>query len=260
MNKYKFIILAVIWAFAFACQKNDPPEDPCSQLVDGEYKFPTEPPDVSLTSSQKIEYWNIPEDVLQCLATDGLIETCLKYNNLGAILFLFGTDGIQDGYNLARERCSGFPELENRTDAFNLLIEKYKSIDTINFVPDTNPLEYGGYNYFTYSLEVILGQEKILQNLTDNQKIELLTDLFIKQDCRNNLHSWYSIESTVFAMARIMYFNNYMPLINECQENSIMNSFIIEGIPIQREDIKSSIISFATDYLNLLKSSREGKG
>ena len=252
MRKYLFILTILFWVFA--CHKDDPPIDPCSKLVDGVYKYPTEQPDATLTSSQKIEYWNIPEDVLQCLTTDGLIESCLKYNNLAAILFLFGTDGIQDGYNLARERCRGFPELENRTDAFNLLIEKYKSIDTINFVPDTNPLEYGGYNYFTYSLEVILGQEEMLQNLTDNQKIELLKDLFIKQNCRNNLHSWYSIESTVFAMARIMYFNNYLPLINECVNNNILNSFIIDGIPIQREDIKSTIITFAADYLTLLKS------
>jgi hypothetical protein len=55
-------------------------------------------------------------------------------------------------------------------------------------------------------------------------------------------------------MARIMYFNDYLPLINECKNDNIMNSFIIEGMPIQREDIKSVIISFANDYLTLLKS------
>lgn len=252
MSKY-FFIIAIVFCF-FACQKDNPPIDPCSKLVDGLYKYPTEPPDASLTSTQKIEYWNIPEDVLPCLKTDGLIETCMNYNNLGAILFLFGTNGIQDGYDLAKERCRGFLELENRTDAFDFLIEKYKSIDTINFIPNTNPLEYGGYNYYTYSLEVILGQEKILQNTTDNQEIELLKDLFIKQNYRNSLRSWYSIEGPVFVMARIMYFNDYLPLINECKNDNIMNSFIIEGIPIQREDIKSVIISFANDYLTLLKS------
>ncbi len=252
MRRYLFIITIFFWVFA--CHKDDPPIDPCSKLVDGVYEYPTEQPDASLTSSQKIEYWNIPEDVLHCFKTDDLIETCLNYNNLGAILFLFGTNGIQDGYDLAEERCRGFLELEKRTDALDLLIEKYKSIDAINFIPDTNPLEYGGYNYYTYSLEVILGQEKILQNTTDNQEIELLTDLSIKQDYRNNLRSWYNIEGPVFVMARIMYFNNYLPLINECVNNNILNSFIIEGIPIQREDIKSTIITFAADYLTLLKS------
>jgi hypothetical protein len=248
------IILITLVLGGFACQKDEPPIDPCSQLVDGVYKYPLEPPDASLTSTQKIEYWNIPEDVLQCLRTDGLIETCLTYHELGPILFLFGTNGIQDGYDLAKERCRGFLELENRTDAFELLIEKYKSIDTINFIPNTSPLEYGGYNYYTYSLEVILGQENILQNTTDKQEIDLLTDLFVKQDFRNNLRSWYSIEGPTFVMGRIMYFNNYLPLINECKNNNIMNSFINEGIPIQREDIKSVIISFANDYLTLLKT------
>jgi hypothetical protein len=79
MRKYLFILTILFWVFA--CHKDDPAIDPCSKLVDGVYKYPTEQPDASLTSSQKIEYWNIPEDVLHCFKTDGLIETCLNYNN-----------------------------------------------------------------------------------------------------------------------------------------------------------------------------------
>jgi hypothetical protein len=252
MNKH--ILIAFFVLILVGCNKANHSDDPCNQLVDGIYQYPTEDPNPSLTSAQKIEYWNIPEDVLPCFMTDGLVETCLNYHNLGAILFLYGTNGIQDGYDLAKERCRGFLELENRTDAFDSLIKKYKSIDTINFITDTNPLEYGGYNFYTYSLEVIIGQEKILQNTTDKQEIELLTELFVKQDYRKKFRSYYSIEGTTFVMGRIMYFNNYLPLMNECKNNNIMNSFILKGNPIQRADIISAINSFANDYLALLKT------
>ncbi len=92
----KIFILAFLLLF-YACERDetdepDLPEDPCSLLVDGVYPYPSEPPGSNLTDAEKLEYWNIPEDILPCLTTEGLLETCLSYPDLGSHMLTGGTD------------------------------------------------------------------------------------------------------------------------------------------------------------------------
>jgi len=127
MKKNILILLSVF--LVFACQKDklpedDPPIDPCSQLVDGVYQYPTEPPDSSLTSTQKREYWNIPEDVLPCLTTGNLLTSCLNCPGIALFMLSAGCCGLQSGYILAKGWCRGITELENRPGALDTLIAR----------------------------------------------------------------------------------------------------------------------------------------
>jgi hypothetical protein len=253
----KISVLAFL-LFVSACERDEPseddlPEDPCSLLEEGIYPYPSAPPGSNLTDAEKLEYWNIPEDVLPCLTTEGLLETCLRYPNLGNHLLMVGPEGIQSGYDSVRSMCRGFPELEQRPGALDTLIAKYRSINTVDF--DTslsvdNLSEYGTYDYFTYILEVILGQEVFLENTTMKQKHELLSELFVKQDFREYRDLGLSLEGPAFVMARMMYLDNYQPFMDEYVVNSAVRQTVASGSPTETET-RSTIVALAEDYLTL---------
>ena len=256
MNKKISIVISIL--LCFACQKDkiiedEPPTDPCSKLVNGVYQYPSEPPE-NLTSAEEIEYWNIPENVLPCILTDGLLESCLRFHTIGSHMFLDGPDGIQGGYDSVRSICRGFPELEKWPDALSTLITQYKSIDTIHFdtLPSLNNLhDYGGYDFFTYILEVILGQEVFLKKATMRQKHELLSEIFEKQAFRDHRDTWYFFEGPAFVMARLMYIDNYQPFMDEYTNNAEIRRTVTSGSPTY-PDTKLIIISLAEDYMTTI--------
>lgn len=238
MKKYTSILL--LFFLLFACTKDKPAvTDPCDVLVDGVYQD-----------------CNIPEEVFPCLETDGLLESCFNFSFISGYMLMAGCCGLQDGYDLVRRVCNGFVELEKRPDALDVLIAKYKSIDTVHYDTTLNPLFYGEYNFnfYTYNLEAILAQEVFLKNASKTQKIELLTELIIKQDFRENREVFYFIEGPAYVMARLMYYDNYGPLVDEYNQNSWLRSLIIYGSPFEDFKTRLTIISLANDYLNLLKT------
>lgn len=252
MNKY--ISFLVLFFLLFGCKKDEPTvTDPCDVLVDGVYPYPRELPDTNMTPEEKREFWNVPEDVLPCLETDGLVETCLNHKHIGFML-MAGCCGLQSGYDLIKGWCRGFSELEKRPDALDALIAKYKSIDTVHYDTALNPLFYGGYKFYTYNMEAILAQEVFLKNATKTQKIELLTELLAKQDFRGDKQGEYGIEGPSYVMARLMYYDNYGPLVDEYNQNSWLRSLIIYGSLLDDIETRLTIYLFAKDYLVLLKN------
>jgi hypothetical protein len=77
--------------------------DPCSRVVNGVYQYPTTKPPSNLTAAEKREYGNIPEEVLSCLNTGGLLTSCLNHPNLALFMLGAGTDGLQSGYDLMKK-------------------------------------------------------------------------------------------------------------------------------------------------------------
>ena len=252
MNKH--ICFLALFFLLIGCKRNDLPIDPCSKLVNGVYQYPQKLTDTTMTPEEKVEFWNVPENVLPCLKTDGLLETCLNYPFMSLYMLSAGCCGLQSGYELVKSNCRGFSELEKRPDALDVLIARYKSIDTVNYNTELNPLAYGGYNFYTYNLEAILAQQVFLKNALITQKIELLTELIVKQNYRENKEVFYFIEGPAYVMARIMYYDNYEPLIQEYNQNSVINGFVIYGYSFLDNDSKLTIISLANDYLNILKA------
>lgn len=251
MNRYLFVVLFVI--ILVGCKKTSQNDNPCSQLVNGIYQYPDNPPSSDLTSEEEREYWNIPEDVLPCLKTGGLLTSCLNHPYLASYMLMAGSDGLQSGYDLMKRlHCRGLGELEIRTGAADTLITRYKSINTADYNTSKSPLDFGSYKYYTYCLEVFLAQEVYLKDINTTQKIGLLSDLFVKQNLRNGQIGFLGIEGPSFVMARIMYLSNYQPFIDIYNQNSNISRFTTYGSGID-DDNKVLIISNALDYLNLLE-------
>ena len=155
-----FILLGIFEACENTNIDEEIETDPCSVLVNGVYQYPTENPDSTMTPAEIKEYWNIPEDVLGCISTAGLIQSCYSTHN---IILIMAKDGYQPGYELVKGWNRGFDELESREDATTELINFYKN------VPLSDHIDYG-----LCCLEVAMAQNNILKQLTTDQKEELL--------------------------------------------------------------------------------------
>ena len=127
------------------------------------------------------------------------------------------------------------------------------SINTTDYNTTKYPTDYGSYKYYTYCLEVFLAQQVYLNNISTAKKIELLTDLFVKQNFRNGQPGILGIEGPSFVMARLMYYSNYQPFVNIYNQDPNIRQIVTYGTRIV-ENNKILIITNAQNYLNLLEN------
>ncbi len=128
MNRQIIILFLAIIALVSCKKKN-----PCDILVNGIYQFPELPENHNMTSQEVTEFWDLPEDICECITTEGLIETCINYPDLRLV---HAGLNIQSGYDLlVRANFRGIRELETRPDRGTYLLKKYKTIDPVGYNP-----------------------------------------------------------------------------------------------------------------------------
>ncbi|WP_167608755.1 hypothetical protein [Maribellus sediminis] len=200
----------------FSCtepEETEPEMEPCDFYATGHFKdtIPGKIPEL---------YW-------PCMETKDLVDA-VSYNFPSLYIQMAGCCGLQSGYDMVK-RSHGFPELESREDALENLIAKYISIDTIHYNRNLLSIQHGGFNFYTYNLEVVLAQEVFLKSATKQQKLDLLNELKIKQDLRNGESGDYAAEGPTFATSRVMFFDDYQPLLDSMQQNHIIKSIVELG-------------------------------
>lgn len=244
----KFLILfAAFIFFLSSCDKQDTPEpeveiEPCSQLVNGVYMFPTQRPDSTLTNDEKREYWNIPEDVLNCISTEGLISSC--YNTYFPILITSGT-GYQHSYQFVKNWNRGFEELETREEAPEKLIEFYDSIPVPTKI-----------NYKLFSIEVLIAQSTILTKLTKDQKTKLVNICLENHPEVRKIwtRSGFMYDGTIVIMCQLMRLDNYEPFLELLALDSYLTTFV-EGYSYTLSfDQGDTLIAYTQNYLQELSS------
>ncbi len=243
-----YIILLIIIASLTACNNEPPYIEPEPELDSCEY-YATGIFNDTIPGKIPQKYW-------PCMSTEDLVEAG-SYNFPSLYLLMAGCCGLQSGYNLCRN-YAWFVDLENREDALEYLISKYKSIDTLNYDMVLYPFDWGGYKFYTYNLEVFLAQEAYLKTATDEQQLELLNELFVKQEVRKGEPGDYWIEGPTFAMSRVMYYCNYEPLLDSVEQNyKIKNLVELGSFSIGSEegkDAQTSIFNLAAEFINELKT------
>ena len=123
------------------------------------------------TYQERINVYNIPQDILKLISTKELIITCLNYPEFRLI---FTRNDLQRGYNHIRANFNGFRELELRSYAGKELLKIYKDYNPEGYEKNASLLEIGGHVVrFTY-IEILLAQIDILNSLNDNDTRELL--------------------------------------------------------------------------------------
>ena len=199
----------------------------------------------------------VPQDFWTCMNTEDLVEAG-SYNFPSVFQLMGGCCGLQSGYDLCRNKYPWYLELEARTDAFQCLLVKYISIDTINYNLSLDPLHRPGYKFYTYNLEVFLAQKAYLEDASREQKILLINELFKKQAVKNAGYTWGPIEGPTFAIGRIMFYDSYRPFLDSLNKNNWIKMLVDLGdLRVNHNEGLAAqliIFSLAEDYLEELKT------
>jgi hypothetical protein len=230
-------------------------DKPCDILVDGVYQFPELPENHDMTSKEVTEYWNLPKDICECIATEGLIETCLNYPDLRLIS---AGANPQSGYNMVAERFRGLRELSSRSDRATYLLKKYKEIDPLGYDPDWDGIDIAGYLIINLDYyQVILSQYENLEAFnTTQEKIDLIEEAIKTYDKSkaDTLHNndLGTLAKTSVVMGRMMKIDEYSPFLDEWEENYVVGETVEFYWPTTYEAV-DLIYTLSKQYLNQLK-------
>jgi len=121
----------------------------------------------SNTVTQRLSFYNIPEDLLRVMNTGDLVRTCLNYPEWRMI---FTRNSLAQGYDFIRNQFNGFRELALRKDASLFLLEHYSKInhDDVKNIPD--PVNQGVFMESILQVEILLSQEQIIRNMSEAEQ------------------------------------------------------------------------------------------
>lgn len=249
---HRNLLLQFLFILAvFGCEEN-----PCEDLNNGVYNYPVDKArGKSLEESVKI--YKIPNQVLRCITTEGLIRSCLTYPEMRMI---WAHSHLQGGFDMVESMCNGFEELWSRIDKFEKLFGMYKqlNIDGRDW-PAFTDLENGKYLDNINRHEIILAQNEILLDLTPKQKLDLFQLTLDNQVSKVELIEYYGtvgMETSLAILSRIMYNDQYQSFIKECNNDEILRIHV-EYMKVLNTDIIERIMTMSEEYLTFLKEQKK---
>lgn len=237
--------------FVLGCKKKE-----CEEPINQAYAYPVEAAK-GKPSEERIEMFKIPDQVLHCLSTKALIGSCLGYPEFGLIWVY---NSLQQGFDQVSSRCNGFDELWQRGDKFQVIYSLYqqKNPDRGNWDSYTD-LENGLYLFDIIYVELVLSQYEILHDLSIPEQTELFQLTLDNQKKKVDFIKYWGpvgMQTTIATLGRMMYLDNYEPLVQEYNNNE--NMFLaVAYVQILDYDIVNKIMSLSEDYLKILKNKQQ---
>ncbi|MBW6536520.1 MAG: hypothetical protein K0B11_16030 [Mariniphaga sp.] len=152
---------------------------------------------------EKLEVCQIPEDILQDIPTNKLMELCFNYPLIYDILAFNST---QTGMNEFRRNFNGLNEFVQREDASDLLIRRYSDVQPRGYDKNWTNIQKGYYSLEIIAIELFLSQNEIIDKMTLSQKQDLVRELLKKLEEKEDkeLYGKTSQMSIGFALSRIL--------------------------------------------------------
>jgi hypothetical protein len=245
INKLYLIFLIVL--ILSGCSK-----DTCKDEDRGVYIYSEKPDDI--TFLEALEFYKIPGNILKCIYTKELFQTCLSYPE---IRMIWTRNSLQQGFDYVKGNCNGFGELLRRSDGYPVIVNAYKELNIEGNWSSWTDLEIGNYIVNIIYHELFLAQNEILWSLTKDQKIELfqlaLDNQKLKFELREEYYGVVGMESSLVILARIMYNDQYQPFMDEYANRELLR-FHISNISIRDWDLIDIITNLSEDYLITLKN------
>ncbi|MBK7627285.1 MAG: hypothetical protein IPJ16_08865 [Bacteroidales bacterium] len=245
MNKFYSIFL--IGLFVFSCSK-----DTCKDIDRGVYIYPEKPD--GITFLEALEFYKIPKDIVGCIYTDELFQTCLTYPE---IRMIWTRNSLQQGFDYVEGICNGFGELLRRSDAYPVIVSAYKELNIEGNWGSWTDLEIGHYIINIINHELFLAQNEILKSLTKAQKLELFQLAIDNQKQKFELRVEYygvaGMESSLAILSRIMYNDQYPPFMEEYSNRELLR-VQVDLIKILDSDLVDMITNLSEEYLKTLKN------
>lgn len=178
---------------------------------------------------ERLDAFNIPDDILQEITTDELVKTCLEYPWW---ILITSRDDNQEGYDFLKSVFNGFRELEKRKDAGKALIKEYEKMNPEERMELKTLIEKGKYSYQYIFIETLLSGAVVQENLSQQDLKELLvvtTSIFRDKTKPELKYSLMNLSSTGFLLANILRKYHNEVLLEIRDEYSNFEQFITKG-------------------------------
>jgi hypothetical protein len=195
---------------------------------------------------KRIEALQIPDFVLIKISTEGLLETCLAFPYLTDILFY---DNYQKGFEALSAEFNGFRELLKRKDLMEVLLKKYKTLNSsLTTVRLQKSIEQGRFSFRHFVLEFMLTQDIILSKLNLEQKKHLFFLTSENKKAKSNYTDIFSDLNTLPAKllcAKIIVDDPEFKFESD-EQKKVLADFIKAPVYIEQQ-----IIDYIENYINI---------
>lgn len=234
MRKFNFYVLILVLfpIIAFSQRNNDSYDYPVRPGTEEWKQFES--------TTQMIEACQVPENILNNMSTEGLVETCLNHPLYGDV---FSNENILNNFNDLTTKFNCFQELISRPEAGKAVLNNYKKIDVAK-ISEKKEINFGKFR--SSFLELWLTNDAILEKLTVNEQKEILKEILKKNYKKKEIHSFnnYHFLCSSYAIINILEFHNK---INRNDEN--INKFKTDYKKIN-DDLYKSISIEASKFSN----------
>ena len=143
----------------------------------------------------------IPKSTLKSMSTKGLVETVLEYPLFGDIM---AYNSIQQGFEAVASRFNGLSELLNRKDAGTELLAIYSKMNPQDIEENWDNIQKGAYTFSIANVEILLAQNKILDNLNKIQLENLIVEARLKYTAKqqSEIYGQGSLDSSLQLIER----------------------------------------------------------
>lgn len=215
------------------------------------YNFPIKPGTEEWNKlksyDDKLSAYNVPENILKKMSTDGLVETCLNYPEFRLVMT---RNSIQEGYNYIKSIFNGFRELENRPDAGVRLLEKYQQLDPVQIKNFKTMLDKGQYSFqFTY-LELLLSQHNIVEKMSGEDRADLGKHCVVTYELKERHPEYYypfNLRNSARVISRILNVEKHEDYLDLKLSNGEKANFQIDNMTMSKDDLQR-IVSIGKEY------------
>ncbi len=247
----------IILVFALSGCKKTSEEEPDDGCLAFEYSDTYQYPIVPGTEEWKSyegnirEALQIPDDVLETISTEGLLESLLNHP---FFMDFIAYDSRQLGFNHLSYWSPGIGVLLRRPDFFSVILDRYQKMDMD--CEAYYPPDYSDVFQFAFpSIEIFLAQDELINKL-DSVEIHLLFETvrevnILKVD-KVSYFYLEAMESTAL-MGKILLKANYSPFVEFYNDHEEI-SWFIEYIANSGWEIhpRDTINAYADDFYSLL--------
>jgi hypothetical protein len=205
----KIVLILAVFLFSGSCAESTIIPQNTDNCV---YDFPVKPGtpewkevwDKLESYEAMVGICQIPDSILQCIATGNLMELCLQYPFLFDV---FAFNDIKDGLKSLFVNFNGIKEFSKREDAINNLREKYLS-DIRNF-PDKldNDSTVWRSKIQISALEFLLSYSEFHYNISKEEQKKILENLLFgyREKIKYSEHfQGFGFDTNLFARAHII--------------------------------------------------------
>ena len=168
-----------------------------TQTIHNPYEYPILPGTSEWAELESfpemIEACQIPENILNKMSTEALVETVLNYPLLG----LYPVYKAQEIYSVYSDIFNGVEEMENRDDAGKVLLDKYSAETESGVTTFSNEISVDKSSF----CEIFLSQSVFTEDLDDEELLQLDELLNKKMEQTQTLPLYYRMKGDISTLS-----------------------------------------------------------